>query len=282
MNSNIRPPAVAGLFYSEKKTDLDREVAIYLENAPQIDIDGRIIGIIAPHAGYMYSGGVAARAYRQILDLDIDVVTIIAPSHREYFTEISIYDGFAYTTPLGTTEVHREFAQALTDISPQIILSEKGHRFEEHALEVQLPFLQKVLDRFRIIPIVMGEHSSDNIETLATALATVLKDQKSLIVASSDLSHFYNAAKAETMDQIVRDYITSFNEDDLFSELRTGKCEMCGGGPVIACMKTSKLMGANKSRTLLYRHSGDVTGDRSEVVGYLSALLYREKARSFE
>jgi len=282
MNSNIRPPAVAGLFYSEKKTDLDREVAIYLENAPQIDIDGRIIGIIAPHAGYMYSGGVAARAYRQILDLDIDVVTIIAPSHREYFTEISIYDGFAYTTPLGTTEVHREFAQALTDISPQIILSEKGHRFEEHALEVQLPFLQKVLDRFRIIPIVMGEHSSDNIETLATALATVLKDQKSLIVASSDLSHFYNAAKAETMDQIVRDYITSFNEDDLFSELRTGKCEMCGGGPVIACMKASKLMGANKSRTLLYRHSGDVTGDRSEVVGYLSALLYREKARSFE
>ncbi len=282
MNSNIRPPSVAGLFYSEKKIELDREIAIYLENAPQIDIEGQIIGLIAPHAGYMYSGGVAARAYRQILDLDIDVVTIIAPSHREYFTEISIFDGLAYATPLGTIEVHRELAKALSDISPHIILSEKGHRFEEHALEVQLPFLQKVLNRFTIIPIVMGEHSSDNIETLARALAAVLKGQKSLIVASSDLSHFYKAAKAEIMDQIVREYITSFNEDDLFSELQTGKCEMCGGGPVIACMKASKLMGANKSRTLLYRHSGDVTGDRSEVVGYLSALFYREKERSFD
>jgi len=277
MNPNIRPPAVAGLFYSDKKMELDREVAVYLENAPQIEINGRVIGMVAPHAGYMYSGGVAARAYRQLLDLDIDVVAVIAPSHREYFTEISIFDGFAYATPLGTIEIHRGLAQELADINPQIILSEKGHRFEEHALEVQLPFLQKVLVKFKLIPIIMGEHSSDNIETLAQALATALRDQKALIVASSDLSHFYNAAKAETMDHLVRDKISGFAEDELFNELRAGKCEMCGGGPVVACMKASKLLGADKSKTLLYRHSGDITGDRSEVVGYLSALFYQEK-----
>jgi AmmeMemoRadiSam system protein B len=277
MNPNIRPPAVAGLFYSDKKMELDREVAVYLENAPQIEINGRVIGMVAPHAGYMYSGGVAARAYRQLLDLDIDVVAVIAPSHREYFTEISIFDGFAYATPLGTIEIHRGLAQELADINPQIILSEKGHRFEEHALEVQLPFLQKVLVKFKLIPIIMGEHSSDNIETLAQALATTLRDQKALIVASSDLSHFYNAAKAETMDHLVRDKISGFAEDELFNELRAGKCEMCGGGPVVACMKASKLLGADKSKTLLYRHSGDITGDRSEVVGYLSALFYQEK-----
>ena len=275
MNPNIRPPAVAGLFYSDKKIELDREVAIYLENAPQIDINGRVIGMVAPHAGYMYAGGVAARAYRQMLDLDIEVVAVIAPSHREYFTEISIFDGFAYATPLGSIEIHRGLAQQMADYNPQIILSEKGHRFEEHALEVQLPFLQKVLDNFKLIPIVMGEHSQDNIETLAGALAEVLKDQKALIVASSDLSHFYNAGKAEAMDHLVRDRITQFDEDGLFDDLRSGKCEMCGGGPVVACMKASKLLGADTSQTLLYRNSGDVTGDRSEVVGYLSALFIK-------
>jgi len=276
MNPNIRQPAVAGLFYPGKKIDLDREVAMYLENAPQIDIPGRLIGMVAPHAGYMYSGGVAARAYRLLLDLDIDLVAIISPSHREYFTEISVFDGFAYATPLGTIEVDKETARALADFNPQIILSEKGHRFEEHALEVQLPFLQKVLDQFRIVPIVMGEHSSGNIETLAGGLASVLKDRKALIIASSDLSHFYNAGKAESMDHLVREKISGFDDDALFEQLRTGKCEMCGGGPVVACMKASKLLGANRSRALLYRHSGDVTGDRSEVVGYLSAVFYQE------
>ena len=277
MNPNIRPPAVAGLFYPGKKIDLDREVAIYLENAPQIEIDGRIIGMVAPHAGYMYSGGVAARAYRQLLDLDIDLVAVIAPSHREYFTEISIYDGFAYATPLGTIEVDREAAEEMAEHNPQIILSEKGHRFEEHALEVQLPFLQKVLDKFKLLPVIMGEHSTDNIDALAQALATVLKDRKALIVASSDLSHFYSAGKAEAMDHLVQDRITHFDEEELFRDLRGGNCEMCGGGPVVACMKASKLLGADRSRTLMYRHSGDVSGDRTEVVGYLSALFYREK-----
>lgn len=276
MNPNIRQPAVAGLFYSGKKMDLDREVAMYLENAPQIDIPGRLIGMVAPHAGYMYSGGVAARAYRLLLDLDFDLVAIISPSHREYFTEISVFDGFAYATPLGTIEVDKETTQALAEFNPQIILSEKGHRFEEHALEVQLPFLQKVLDQFRIVPIVMGEHSSGNIETLAEGLTAVLKDRKALIIASSDLSHFYNAGKAESMDHIVQEKISGFDDEALFEQLRAGKCEMCGGGPVVACMKASKLLGADSSRSLLYRHSGDVTGDRSEVVGYLSAVFYQE------
>jgi MEMO1 family protein len=273
-NSNIRQPSVAGLFYPDKKMELDREIAKYLENAPEIEIPGRILGIIAPHAGYMYSGGVAARAYRQILDYEIDVVVVISPSHREYFTEISVFDGSAYMTPLGSIPVEKDLAQELVKSNPQIILSEKGHRFEEHALEVQLPFLQKVLDDFHLIPIVMGEHSKDNIETLANGLSTLLKGKKALIVASSDLSHFYDAEKAESMDKIVEQKVSEYDADGLFAELQSGRCEMCGGGPVVSLMRACQQMGATNSRVMMYRHSGDVTNDRSEVVGYLSALFY--------
>jgi len=274
-NLKIRPPAVAGMFYPEKKITLDQEVAMVLEESREIDLQGEIIGIVVPHAGYMFSGGVAARAYRQLFELKIEIVVVIAPSHCEYFTEISIFDGYAYSTPLGTIPVDKDLAQELVKQSPQIVLSDKGHRFEEHALEVQLPFLQKIFDNFRFVPIVMGEHSQDNIQSLANGLARVLKDKKSLIVASTDLSHFYNDEKANSLDQVVVDDIENFDEEQLFIDLQSGECEMCGGGPVMATIKACKLLGANKSQVLLYRNSGDITGDRSDVVGYLSAIFLK-------
>ena len=274
-NLKIRPPSVAGMFYPEKKAVLDQDVAVVLEESRDYEINGPIYGIIVPHAGYMFSGGVAARAYRQLLDRDIQTVVVISPSHGEYFTEISIYDGFAYRTPLGTLPVDKDLAHKLTEYNPQIILSEKGHRFNEHALEVQLPFLQKILDQFKFVPIVMGEHSHYNIQVLAEALAGELKNEKGLIVASSDLSHFYSDEKATKLDQIVIDNIEQYDEEQLFKDLKAGHCEMCGGGPAVTAMKASKLLGATQSKVLLYRNSGDITGDRSEVVGYLSAIFYK-------
>jgi AmmeMemoRadiSam system protein B len=226
----------------------------------------------------MYSAGVAARAYRQLIDMEIDVVAVIAPSHSEYFTEISVYDGFAYETPLGNVAVERDLAEDLADLNPQIILSEKGHRFDEHALEVQLPMLQKVLDQFTILPIAIGEQNHDNLETLAKALGTVLHNRKALIVASTDLSHFYDSQKAQNLDSVVSNDIKNFNEDDLFTHLNSGDCEMCGGGPVVATMKACKLLGADQSQVLKYRTSGDITGDQNEVVGYLSAVFYKSNA----
>ena len=274
-NQKIRPPAVAGMFYPEKKMVLDQEVAMVLEESRELELQGEIIGMVVPHAGYMYSGGVAARAYRQIVDADIDIVVVISPSHCEFFTEISVYDGHAYSTPLGILPVDKELAEALAAQSSQIILSEKGHRFEEHALEVQLPFLQKSIGEFRFLPVVMGEHSQDNIQSLASGLARILKDKKALIVASTDLSHFYNDEKANSLDQVVVDDIENFDEDQLFQDLQTGECEMCGGGPAIAVMKTCKFLGASKSQVLLYRNSGDISGDKNEVVGYLSAIFMK-------
>jgi AmmeMemoRadiSam system protein B len=272
----IRPPMVAGMFYPQKKISLEREIAVYLENSPESPSSGKVVGMIVPHAGYMYSGGVATRAYRQVMGQEVETVAVISPSHREYFTEISIYDGYAYSTPLGILPVAKNIAQQLAEFSPQIILSEKGHRFEEHALEVQLPILQEVLENFTIIPIVMGEHSYDNIETLAKALAKVLHKQKALLIASSDLSHFYSVKKASVLDNVVVENLRNFDEEKLFKDLQQGHCEMCGGGPAVAVMKACKLLGADKSEVLLYRNSGDVTGEYDEVVGYLSAIFYKE------
>jgi AmmeMemoRadiSam system protein B len=273
-SNKIRPAMVAGMFYPQKKITLEREVALVLENAPDDEINAKIVAIIAPHAGYMYSGGVAARAYRQIIDKEYNIVIVISPSHREYFKEISIYDGYGYSTPLGVIPIDQAMANKFAEFHPKIILSEKGHRFDEHSLEVQLPFLQKVLDNFKLIPIVMGEQDMDNIDILSQALSTILKDQKSLIIASSDLSHFYNYDKATLLDKVVIENIKNFDPDKLFHDVQAGRCEMCGAGPVVTAMKASKMLGANKSKILLYRNSGDITGDRNEVVGYMSAILF--------
>jgi len=275
-DQKIRPPMVAGMFYPQKKQTLEREVAMLLENAQEKNISGRVLSLIVPHAGYLYSGGVAARAYRQIMDANLDVVVVISPSHREYFKEISIYDGYAYSTPLGNIPVDRVLALELTQTHPQIVLSDIGHRYDEHALEVQLPFLQKVLEDFSLLPIVMGDQNKDNIDALAEGLFEILQNKKALIVASTDLSHFYNYDRAALLDEVVVENVKDFDEEKLLSDLNADRCEMCGGGPAIVAMKASQLLGADKSDVLLYRNSGDVTGDKSEVVGYLSAVIYKE------
>lgn len=269
-----RHPAVAGMFYSGDKNTLEREVAVYLENSPQVDFVSQIFGLVSPHAGYMYSGGVAARGYRQLFDRDYDTVVVISPSHRIYFEEISIYNGDYYETPLGKIAIDKEIAKLLTEQNQQIIFSELGHSGDEHALEVQLPFLQQVFIDFKLVPIVISDQEKLNIDILANALAEVLKDRKALIVASSDLSHYHHYDKAVMLDQVAVDRINGFKEDELYEDVHSGLTEMCGAGPVITMMKACRLLGAKKSKVLLYRNSGDVIGDRSQVVGYLSAIVY--------
>ena len=148
----LRSPAVAGQFYPGNEVSLVKTLNNLI---PDINPEEKkeAFAVISPHAGYIYSGGVAARAYRQIFNQEIDIVAVISPSHREFFTQVSIYDGFGYATPLGIVPVHRELAKQLAATNPQIILSDKGHRLEEHALEVQIPLLQKVLGSFELLPI---------------------------------------------------------------------------------------------------------------------------------
>ncbi len=270
----IRKPAVAGTFYSDDPTALKEQIDFFLENLEENEIEGDIYGIISPHAGYMYSGQVAAAGYKQLLGRDYDVVLVIAPSHREYFKGVSAFCGEGYETPLGVIPVAEDLCRRLTEQSELIVDSWTGHR-EEHALEVQLPFLQRILGEFRLIPLVMGDQNYDDAVEVGEIIARILRHEKALVVASSDLSHYYPAAVAEKMDSRIIRHVNNFDYESLWNDIEAKRAEACGAGPIVSTMVATKKMGANKSEVLLYRHSGHVTGDESAVVGYLSAVMYR-------
>jgi len=269
---NIRPAQVAGYFYPADPAKLNEEINLMLDNSEKLNKAENIFGIIAPHAGYNYSGKTAAYAYNQLKGKSYKRVVIISPSHSEYFPGVSIFDGDAYETPFGTLDVDKEFAKKLVGNSKSIFLGSEGHR-KEHALEVQLPFLQTVLKDFMIVPLVMGDQHKVYVDELAKNLAEAV-DNDTLVVASNDLSHFHSKAEANRLDSIVAERIDNFDFKNLQRDLDNRKCEACGGGPVIAMMKAAALNHKNHSTVLHRSDSGNVTGDTKEVVGYLSAVIY--------
>ncbi len=280
IKEKVRQPAVAGLFYPDVPSILNADIERMFENAKDIigdkKINGEIKAIIAPHAGYMYSGQTAAVAYSLIRGKDYDTVVVVSPSHREYFDAISIYDGKAYKTPLGEIEIDVELAEKIYEKGKGLIeISSYGHKLE-HAIEVHLPFLQKALNHFKLVPIVMGDQKSDYCFKLGDILGDVLDGKNVLLVASTDLSHYYVYDVAIKLDKIVIDDVANFDEVKLMDDLEQQKCEACGGGPTVAVMRAAKKLGANKSEVLYYCNSGDVTGDKTGVVGYLSAVLFKQ------
>lgn len=271
----IREPAVAGMFYPEKPDILSRDVKQYLENAKKEKIDGEIVALISPHAGYMYSGQVAAYAYKLIEGKTFDTVVVVVPSHRALFKGASIYDRGGYRTPLGVVPIDVELSKKIREKRKEIQFVPEAHA-EEHSLEVQIPFLQVVLKTFKLVAIVMEPYWSwETCQYLSTAIADTVRGENVLLIASSDLSHFHSYAKAVELDRIVLNHIEHFDPEGLNRDLRQGRCEACGGGPILSIMLASKALGANKGKVLKYLNSGDVTGDRSRVVGYAAGLLYK-------
>lgn len=267
-----RRPAVAGMFYPGEKNKLRFDLSKMFAGVRSERINGKIIGIVAPHAGYMYSGYVAAEAYQQLSGSAYDTVVVISPSHRDYFHGVSVYTG-DYETPIDTIPVDQKACEKLLTYAPLIKASELGHR-EEHALEVQLPFLQSVLEGFKLVPLVMGTQDRHTCFDLGEALGKVLMGTNSLVIASSDLSHFYSNDTARQLDGIAVRDVEQFDENKLFEDIQQKKCEACGAGPIISAMIASKLMGASSSKVLSYHTSGEVSGDFDEVVGYLSGVFY--------
>jgi len=270
--NNIRPPAVAGLFYPSDSIKLLAEIQNMLSAVESKPVASNIFGIVSPHAGYVYSGKTAAYGFNLLKNKNYDKVIIISPSHREYFAGASIFNGDAYETPLGVVEIDKELAQKIIEGSKTIFFGMEGHR-QEHAIEVQIPFLQTVLTDFKIVPIVMGDQGEVFVDDLANQIAKAV-DDKTLIVASSDLSHFYSKQKAFELDSIVAKHISDFDYEKLQNDLNSRKCEACGGGPIVVLMKAAGLLNKKKSMLLHRSDSGDVSGDNSEVVGYLSAAIY--------
>ena len=270
--NKIRKAVVAGYFYPSNPQKLSDEIEVLLSMSnPEINLQ-KIKGIISPHAGYIYSGRTAAFAYKLLSGKPVERVIIISPSHREYFPGICIYDGDGYETPLGIVEIDNELTDNIVNEQRIIYRGIEGHR-EEHAIEVQIPFLQKVLSEFKLIPIVMGDQGKLFIDELANRIHKVA-DEKTLIVASSDLSHYYSKQEADQLDSVIENDINEFDYEKLQQDLDYKNCEACGGGPIVAMMKAASLMNKKNAKVLNRSNSGDTTGDYSGVVGYLSAAVY--------
>ena len=271
----IREPAVAGTFYPDNPEVLSRDVRRYLENAKKEQLEGEIVALISPHAGYMYSGQVAAYAYKLIEGKAFDSVVVVAPSHRALFKGASLYDRGGYRTPLGTVPVDVQLSKKMMGQWKEIQFLPEAHS-QEHSLEVQIPFLQVALKSFKLVPIVMEPYWSwETCQHLASAIAEAVKGRKVLLIASSDLSHFHSYEEAVRLDKIILNHIDRFDPEGLSRDLKNGSCEACGGGPIISIMLAAKALGANRGKVVKYLNSGDVTGDRSRVVGYGAGVLYK-------
>jgi AmmeMemoRadiSam system protein B/AmmeMemoRadiSam system protein A len=251
------------------------QIEDYLKNAKQLGITN-IKALICPHAGYIYSGQVAAYSYSQVAGKKYDSIIIIAPSHSESFDFVSVFDGDAYSTPLGKVNIDKKRSTMLVENNNRIRFSEKGHN-NEHSIEVQLPFLQYIFKEFEFIPVVIGHQSKQNIHAAGEAISEVFKKDNILIIASTDLSHYHPYSAAVALDSQVEDLVGKFDIDSLEEEFLKNNIEMCGGGPVAAAMIAAKNLGADKALILKYLNSGDVSGERKAVVGYLAAALFKEE-----
>lgn len=283
----VRRPAVAGYFYPKDKETLRKTVDTFIANVKQTQVDGRILGLMCPHAGYVFSGQVAAYSYREIKGKYYDTVVILGPSHHVYLRGASVGNWDAYATPLGRVPVNKEIVTALLNAGDSFRFAEKAHTME-HSIETQIPFLQCTLRDFDIVPIVMGVPSFTECKKISKALASVVNKRHVLFVASSDMSHYPNYVNANKVDTKSLSLIEKFDPGLLFNSeaelLSLGipnlVTTLCGLSSVVTVMMTVKELGANAVKVLHHANSGDVAihgyQEKRRVVGYGAVAFYEK------
>ncbi len=285
----VRPAGVAGSFYPADPKELTAMIDDMLAKVSQPPITDKILAVVAPHAGYQYSGPVAAYTYAALKGRKYARVVVIAPSHHEAFDFTSVYDGDAYATPLGNVPVDKDFAARLVKMSSTMKLSGRGHDATsagaEHAIEVELPWLQRVLGDFKLVPIDMGDQSYESSRALGVALAKLIKTEsksgaegkngETLVLASSDLSHYHPYDEAVTIDHKTLNALEEWDYFSMSQNFQTRVWEACGGAPIVAAMIYAERIGANRAKVLKYANSGDITGDHSRVVGYSADVFVK-------
>ncbi len=271
----VKEPAVAGSFYPADEKTLKETVDNFLANAEYRAGNGQLIALISPHAGYVYSGQIAAHTYRHLKERDIDTVILIGASHHKVYQGASVYTEGSMKTPLGLVKIHKKIAQSLLDEKAQVTFFAEAFE-KEHSLEVQLPFLQKTLKDFRIVPILMGSPTQGSFTFLSEKLTAILRENpKAIIIASTDLSHYHDYETARQKDMKIIDAIRRMSLEDTEQLLKTGEGEMCGGYPVLLTMLVARSLGATDAMLYTYANSGDVTAEKNRVVGYASMGLYK-------
>jgi AmmeMemoRadiSam system protein B/AmmeMemoRadiSam system protein A len=270
-----REPAVAGAFYTDNPVHLKAEILSYLSNV-SVKVNGEVKGIISPHAGYIYSGQVAAYGYKQVLGNHYDYVVVFAPCHRALFDGVSIFQGDGYKTPLGVVPIAKYEVTELIESSKLINFYPQAH-LQEHSLEVQVPFLQVVLKDFKLVPVLVGNQDITQLTEVANIFNDFFQGKNVLYVASTDLSHFYDSNIAKKLDKISMEFIKKIDYKGFYSAIISKKTEACGAGPVTILLYLANLNKWSRCEILKYADSGDVSGDKLSVVGYVSAVILNEE-----
>ena len=280
----VRSPAVAGSFYPDSPQVLSAQVEKFIDDAELKETDSALIGLIAPHAGYVYSGHVAGYAYKQLMGQSFDTVVLLGLSHRYRIDGAAIYARGAFRTPLGDIQIDEDRAAEMMRMNSDIVDLPTAHT-NEHSLEVQLPFLQYILSDFRIVPILLQDDSPKNVMPLAQAIAAAMSDRSPLLIGSTDLCHYPVYEAAQKSDQVVIEAIGHFDSDYLHERMdeymrihptQNFHCMMCSTGAIYTTMSAAKALGGNRIEVLKAANSGDVPiGGRDQVVGYMAAGIYR-------
>lgn len=272
---DLRPSPIAGTWYDAMPKSLAAKIDGYLDNAKLPDLDGQVIGVIAPHAGHKYSGQVAAHAFAALRGQTPDLVAVLSPFHNFAPYQLIATSHEAYATPLGNLEVDvpaLEELQKDLDIPITRIPNDK-----EHSLEIELPFLQRIFQHdFKLLPIMLREQEEHTAKALGEALAKILKKKNAVLVASTDLSHFYDQQTAHIFDHHMLRCFEGFNPHAIFEAEYTGKGFACGHAAVAATLWACQKLGANRVQILNYATSGDVTKEYESVVGYGAAAILKK------
>lgn len=269
---SVRPSPIAGRWYPETVTALGAMVNGFMQQQRHeiIQLNTPILGVLAPHAGLRYSGPIAGQAFRYTRDLEVDTVVIVSPSHHRYPSPLLSTAHSHFETPLGQVPI----ATDIVDILENQLNLLRVANDPEHAIEIELPFLQQTLQDFQLVPLAMIDQSWKAAETLGKLLAHLLKARKTLLVASSDLSHFYTQQEANLLDQVILDAIEAYQPQKIIEADEVGLGYACGRGAIAAVMVAAKELGADTAHVVDYATSGDVSGDFSKVVGYGAALFH--------
>jgi MEMO1 family protein len=273
--STIREPSVSGTFYPANPEVLKADIEGYLKKASLENVPAGVVGLVSPHAGYMYSGQTAAHGYKTLSGNHYNTVIIVAPSHQSFFYGAAVQAKGGYKTPLGVVPIDEDLSARLVGNGELVHADDRAHR-GEHSVEVQIPFLQTVLDEFMIVPLILGmsQDMGYSVQLADFIHQNLDSGKRYLIVGSTDLSHYYPYDLAKELDNEAIELIRKYDIEGLDRELARGKYEACGAGSIVTAMAVSRKLGATRSEVLDYKNSGDVTGDMSNVVGYVSSVFY--------
>ncbi len=278
--TDIRPSPIAGQWYPGSANRLSASIDGYIDIAKPPEIDGDVIALVVPHAGHIYSGPVAGYAFAAVRGLNPDLVAVISPMHQPYPQALLTSGHDAYDTPLGPLPIDKHAVDELSEL----LQEQLGYGLSpvrndsEHSLEIELPFLQQSLaGDFKLLPVMVREQTEKVTHALGKALAQILAERVSLLVASTDLSHFYSQEIAEKLDGKMLSLLESFDPKGFLQAEDDGEGFACGRGAVAAVLWAAKELGADEVKIVNYATSGDISGDYHRVVGYGAAVVYRSK-----